>query len=212
MNQQNNIEYLLRKFSTGELSPRESKEFAKILKEGDNNEELNEGNFDSQYYKPYITRDPNNPNFIKVFIKILIIYRKKMRVTIQKSIIENILVHIQPFLEKKDTSQITSHVLINATDAKLTLRATDYEIGLIVSTDKVNISENGNITANGKKLLDIIRILKEGEVHLEVKNELLYISQAHSKLKRAVSILPQLIQEDWQLSTSKIRAVLNSLS
>jgi hypothetical protein len=36
---------------------------------GDNNEELNEGNFDSQYYKPYITRDPNNPNFIKVFIK-----------------------------------------------------------------------------------------------------------------------------------------------
>ncbi len=40
MNQQNNIENLLRKFSTGELSPRESKEFAKILKEGDNNEEL----------------------------------------------------------------------------------------------------------------------------------------------------------------------------
>lgn len=106
-----------------------------------------------------------------------------MRVKIQKSIIENILVHIQPFLEKKDTSQITSHVLINATDAKLILKATDYEIGLIVSTDKVNISEDGNITANGKKLLDIIRILKEGEVHLEVKNELLYISQAHSKFK-----------------------------
>jgi hypothetical protein len=36
---------------------------------GGDNEELNEGNFDSQYYKPYITRDPNNPNFIKVFIK-----------------------------------------------------------------------------------------------------------------------------------------------
>jgi len=31
--------------------------------------ELNEGNFDSQYYKPYIVRDPNNPNFLKVFIK-----------------------------------------------------------------------------------------------------------------------------------------------
>jgi hypothetical protein len=31
--------------------------------------ELNEGNFDSQYYKPYITRDPNNPNFLKIFIK-----------------------------------------------------------------------------------------------------------------------------------------------
>ena len=40
MNQQNNIEDLLSKFSAGELSPRESKDFAKILKEGDNNEEL----------------------------------------------------------------------------------------------------------------------------------------------------------------------------
>ncbi len=40
MNQQNNIEDLLRKFSTGDLSPRESKEFAKILKEGDDNKEL----------------------------------------------------------------------------------------------------------------------------------------------------------------------------
>lgn len=41
MNQQNNnIEDLLRKFNTGELSPRESKEFVKILKEGDQNEEL----------------------------------------------------------------------------------------------------------------------------------------------------------------------------
>ncbi|MDD2651982.1 MAG: DNA polymerase III subunit beta [Sulfurimonas sp.] len=106
-----------------------------------------------------------------------------MRVTIQKSIIENILVHIQPFLEKKDTSQITSHVLINASDNKLIIKATDYEIGLIASTDKINIFENGSITANGKKLLDIIRILKDGEINLEVKNELLYISQAHSKFK-----------------------------
>lgn len=40
MNQQNNIEDLLRKFSTGELSPRESKEFTKILKKGDDNKEL----------------------------------------------------------------------------------------------------------------------------------------------------------------------------
>lgn len=106
-----------------------------------------------------------------------------MKVTIQKSIIENILVHVQPFLEKKDTSQITSHLLLSVFENQLTVKATDYEIGLMVSTNKVNISEDGNITASGKKLLDIIRILKEGEIHLEVKNELLYISQAHSKFK-----------------------------
>jgi DNA polymerase III subunit beta len=106
-----------------------------------------------------------------------------MKITVSKSIIENILVYAQPFLEKKDTSQITSHVYLNVNDSKLTIKATDYEIGFEVSTDKINIISSGSITANGKKLLDIIRILKDGEINLEVKNEMLYISQAHSNFK-----------------------------
>ncbi|WP_415397113.1 DNA polymerase III subunit beta [Sulfurimonas sp. CS5] len=106
-----------------------------------------------------------------------------MKITVSKSIIENILVHAQPFLEKKDTSQITSHVYINVNDSRLTIQATDYEIGLEVSTDKVNVISTGSTTANGKKLLDIIRILKDGEINLEIKNEMLYISQSHSNFK-----------------------------
>lgn len=106
-----------------------------------------------------------------------------MKITVQKSIIENILVHAQPFLEKKDTSQITSHVLISVSNSKLTLRATDYEIGLLISTQKINITSDGNVTANGKKLLDIVRILKDGEINLEVKNDILFISQSHSNFK-----------------------------
>ncbi|MGE4419141.1 MAG: DNA polymerase III subunit beta [Sulfurimonas sp.] len=106
-----------------------------------------------------------------------------MKITVQKSIIENILVHAQPFLEKKDTSQITSHVLIDVSNSKLSVKATDYEIGLLVSTDKVNIIGNGTVTANGKKFLDIVRILKDGDINLEVKNDILYISQSHSNFK-----------------------------
>ncbi|MCK9491554.1 MAG: DNA polymerase III subunit beta [Sulfurimonas sp.] len=106
-----------------------------------------------------------------------------MKITISKSIIENILINAQPFLEKKDTSQITSHVFINVDETKLTLRATDQEIGFEVSTDIVNIISTGSITANGKKFLDIIRILKDTEINLEVKNEILFISQSHSKFK-----------------------------
>jgi len=106
-----------------------------------------------------------------------------MKITVQKSIIENILIHTQPFLEKKDTSQITSHVLLDASNSKLTVKATDYEIGLLVSTPNINIIENGSVTANGKKLLDIIRILKDGDINLEVKNDILYISQSHSNFK-----------------------------
>ncbi len=106
-----------------------------------------------------------------------------MKITISKSIIENILNHAQPFLEKKDTSQITSHVAIDVSNATLTLKATDYEIGYLVTTDKINVITEGSTTANGKKLIDIIRILKEGEINLEVKNDTLYISQSHSKFK-----------------------------
>ena len=106
-----------------------------------------------------------------------------MKITVQKSIIENILGHAQPFLEKKDTPQITSHVLIDVSNSKLSVKATDYEIGLLVSTDKVNIIGNGTVTANGKKFLDIVRILKDGDINLEVKNDILYISQSHSNFK-----------------------------
>lgn len=106
-----------------------------------------------------------------------------MKIIISKSIIENILIQAAPFLEKKDTSQITSHVYINVHDSVLTIKATDYEIGYFINTDNVKIISNGSTTANGKKLLDIIRILKDGDINLEVKNEMLYISQAHSNFK-----------------------------
>ncbi|MFA6192589.1 MAG: DNA polymerase III subunit beta [Sulfurimonas sp.] len=106
-----------------------------------------------------------------------------MKITVSKSIIENILNHAQPFLEKKDTSQITSHVYLNVSGSLLTLKATDYEIGYLVTTDKINVISEGSTTANGKKFIDIIRILKDGEINLEVKNDILYISQSHSKFK-----------------------------
>jgi len=106
-----------------------------------------------------------------------------MKISISKSILENILIHAGPFLEKKDTSQITSHVYLNVNNNQLTLKATDYEIGFLVTTDKLTVIEDGSITANGKKFLDIVRILKEGEIDLEVKNSVLHISQQHSNFK-----------------------------
>jgi len=106
-----------------------------------------------------------------------------MNITIGKSVIENILVHAGPFLEKKDTSQITSHIFLNASNNNLTVKATDYEIGFLVTTDNVNIQREGSITANGKKFLDIVRILKDGNIDLEIKKDTLHISQGHSNFK-----------------------------
>lgn len=106
-----------------------------------------------------------------------------MKISIQKSILENILISSQPFLEKKDTSQITSHVFIKVQNSTLSLKATDYEIGLHVNVEVSHVSQEGEFTANGKKLLDIIKILKDKEITLETKSDTLHITQGNSNFK-----------------------------
>ncbi len=106
-----------------------------------------------------------------------------MKITVSKSIIENILSSATPFLEKKDTSQITSHIYLDAKNNSLTIKATDHEIGFEVTTTQVNIQEEGTITANGKKFLDIVKILKDEDINLETINNNLQITQNSSNFK-----------------------------
>jgi len=106
-----------------------------------------------------------------------------MKIAINKSVLENMLINTLPYLEKKDLSQITSHILITAFDETLDIKSTDYEIGLEVYSKNLKINEPGKATANGKKLFDIVKILKDDEVNLETINDYLYIKQKHSKFK-----------------------------
>ncbi len=106
-----------------------------------------------------------------------------MKIRAQKQIIESILINLQPFLEKKDASQITSHILFTTQDSKCIVKATDSEIGLQIVTDNISIEAEGSFTSHGKKLLDIIRILKDDEITLELLDNTLIIKQKHSKFK-----------------------------
>jgi len=106
-----------------------------------------------------------------------------MKINVQKQTIESILINLQPFLEKKDATQITSHVLFIVKENYCTIKATDMEIGLQIVTDTISVLEEGAFTAHGKKLLDIIRILKDEEIVLENSNDTLHIQQKHSKFK-----------------------------
>ncbi|AKF23971.1 DNA polymerase III subunit beta [Sulfurovum lithotrophicum] len=106
-----------------------------------------------------------------------------MKIRAQKQIIESILINLQPFLEKKDASQITSHILFSSQNDKCIIKATDSEIGLQIITDHILIESEGSFTANGKKLLDIIRILKDDEITMEILDNTLIVKQKHSKFK-----------------------------
>jgi len=107
-----------------------------------------------------------------------------MKIQVSKLLIESILINLQAFLEKKDASQITSHLYFEATNDLVTIKATDGEIGLIIKSDNIIITQEGSFTANGKKLLDIIRILNnENEITLEIIENNLTIRQNRSKFK-----------------------------
>ena len=106
-----------------------------------------------------------------------------MKIRVNKPLIESILINLQPFLEKKDASQITSHIYFEARNDICTVKATDGEIGLVVNSNNILIENEGSFTANGKKLLDIIRILKDEEIILELLENNLNIKQNKSKFK-----------------------------
>ena len=106
-----------------------------------------------------------------------------MKITINKKQIEGILVKSISFIEPKDMSQITSNVLITLSDGVMTINATDYEIGLKSTVNTMGIIKDGSAIVNGKKLLDIIKILKNDDVTMEKKGDNLHMSQSRSKFK-----------------------------
>lgn len=105
-----------------------------------------------------------------------------MKISLPKSLLETILTNCQNFLDKRDHSQITSHIYFEAKEDTFILKATDYEISL---ESRINIpsSAQGNATANGKKILDIIKNLKDDEVTIETKQDSIHISQGKARTK-----------------------------
>ncbi len=105
-----------------------------------------------------------------------------MKIRVTKPLIESILINLQPFLEKKDASQITSHIYFETQNDLCTIKATDGEIGLVINSNNIIIEEEGSFTANGKNLLDYIRMLND-EITLEVVENDLVIKQNRTKYK-----------------------------
>ena len=109
-----------------------------------------------------------------------------MKIKIQKTLIENALTKSIPFLNTKDSSNVTSNVQIVAIDGLVTVSATDYDMGLLTTLKEVEILTDGNAIANGQKLLGIIKILKNDFITIESKKDILHITQGKSKFKTPI--------------------------
>jgi DNA polymerase III subunit beta len=106
-----------------------------------------------------------------------------MRFVITKNVFENVIAHMQPFLEKKDASSITSHIYLETNSSGLTLKATDYEIGIESKIENITDSVDGKATVNGSNLLGIIKRLKNEDIIIESSNNNLVIKQNKSTFK-----------------------------
>ena len=106
-----------------------------------------------------------------------------MKFTVSKNIIENIVSSLQPFLNKKDSSSITSHIYLEVLEANLIVKATDQEMGCQALISNIKDIESGKATVNGTNLLNIIRRLKDEDIVFEIEENNLSIKQNRSNFK-----------------------------
>ena len=105
-----------------------------------------------------------------------------MKIEINKNVLEHMIVNAQNFLDKKDESSITSHLLLNSENGNFTIKASDYEIGISMQTTNYTALQDGKASANGKKLLESIKPLTDDDVTLEVVDDQLLVKQRKRKI------------------------------
>jgi len=106
-----------------------------------------------------------------------------MKFKIEKNIFDNVITSMQPFLEKKDASNITSHIFLQVIDNILIIKSTDLEMGLKIDINSIEDSIDGKATINGSNLLGILKRLKNDSLIIEVLDNNLIIKQNRSKFK-----------------------------
>jgi DNA polymerase-3 subunit beta len=89
-----------------------------------------------------------------------------MEFTVSKSDLVRELSLSQGVVEKKTTIPILSNVLLEAADDRLTITATDLELGIRCSCP-AQVKKEGSGTVPARKLLDFTRLLPEGDLSMK---------------------------------------------
>src|SRR6201999_2065039 len=108
-----------------------------------------------------------------------------MEFTVSKSDLVRELSLSQGVVEKKTTIPILSNVLLEAADDRITLSATDLELGIRCSCP-ARIKKEGSGTVPARKLLDYVRLLPEGDVNMKfLENHWASITSGRSRTRIA---------------------------
>src|SRR5437867_5372467 len=108
-----------------------------------------------------------------------------MEFTVSKADLVRELSLSQGVVEKKTTIPILSNVLLEAKDDRLTLTATDLELGIRCSCP-AKVKKDGAGTVPARRLLDYVRLLPEGDLTLKfLENHWASITCGRSRTRMA---------------------------
>ena len=108
-----------------------------------------------------------------------------MEFTVNKAELVRELSLSQGVVEKKTTIPILSNVLLEASEDRVTLTATDLELGIRCSCP-ARVKKEGSGTVPARKLLDFVRLLPEGEVSMKfLENHWANITAGRSRTRIA---------------------------
>lgn len=110
-----------------------------------------------------------------------------MKITLNKGVLEAAVTLCNAYADKKDSSSITSHLLFVAKDDSLTIKASDYEIGLSYKLNgKVKVEKEGLATVHSANFASMIKNLNNEDLTLESIETSLFIRQKGTKYKLAM--------------------------
>src|SRR5579862_4007842 len=92
---------------------------------------------------------------------------QSMEFSVTKSALLNELNTTQGVVERKTTIPILSNLLVEARDGHVTITATDLELSVRTSCE-AKVKKEGAGTIPAKKLLEIVRLLPEGEIKFKL--------------------------------------------
>src|SRR6202047_4928976 len=90
-----------------------------------------------------------------------------MEFSVSKSALLNELTTTQGVVERKTTIPILSNILVEAKGSQLTITATDLELSIRTSCE-AKIKKDGAGTIPAKKLIELVRLLPEGEIKFKL--------------------------------------------
>jgi len=90
-----------------------------------------------------------------------------MEFSVSKSALLNELTTTQGVVERKTTIPILSNLLVEAREGRVTITATDLELSVRTSCE-AKVKKEGAGTIPAKKLLELVRLLPEGEIKFKL--------------------------------------------